>query len=586
MMSFKHVRALIAFLMVIFLTTGTASALSALHKAALKGDLKKINELLDKGADVNEWKMGTPLMFATSGGKLEASKLLVERGADLNRSGQNGWTALGLAAYGSFPDIVDYLIVKGADIDGAIEGLKTMAEWLGNQAKVNDQVAGGIRLIKDRAGMAFYRAGKYEKAVSFFQALIQADPKNAQNYLGLAFCLNALGKNEEARAAAETAVKLAPENSDAHVALADSLSGKKDYAAAVESLKKAAAITPGNPWIYNRMGNAYYLLVDYPSAVENFKKASELAPGVQAPLRSLMNINSRMANYDEAITYAGKLLDIKELDDRAAVLGLRCILYREKGAADAAAADAEKAVSIDAGNDWSLLALGVIALDRGNYDEAVARLSAIKDRDFTLALILEAIARARKGDAAEAERTFIAAGKDVFSSSNSLVANNVRILAELLKPTVQAHLDKAAALGFGPGAAEALAEYGRAMAVSGPSLSTDITSRAAALLKARPELKELTEEARKYFLRADVLLKEKDYEGALKEYSSALGISPFCPILHYNAALISADAGRTALAVEHMKTFLGLDPDSKAARDAQDLIYKWEFMIERNSGRK
>ena len=48
---------------------------------------------------------------------LETAKFLVERGADVNASGQYGWTALHAAAYQGMNDLVEYLVSKGAKID-------------------------------------------------------------------------------------------------------------------------------------------------------------------------------------------------------------------------------------------------------------------------------------------------------------------------------------------------------------------------------------------------------------------------------------------------------------------------------------
>jgi tetratricopeptide (TPR) repeat protein len=111
-------------------------------------------------------------------------------------------------------------------------------------------------------------------------------------------------------------------------------------------------------------------------------------------------------------------------------------------------------------------------------------------------------------------------------------------------------------------------------------------SRAAALLTAHPELAALPEEARKYSLRGEVLVKEKNLEGALGEYTSALRAAPFCPSLRYDAALLAAELGKFSQAIMHMNAYLELSPAAPNAREAKDLIYKWEFMIERGADKK
>ena len=326
----KHIGALAAFLAVSFITVGAASGMTALQKAVHKGDIKKVQDLLGKGADINEWDSGTALIWAASENRLEIAKLLIDKGADLNALGKNGWTALGCAAGEGYGDMIDVLISRGADIDRAIAGMRTMAEWAGSaSAKAGAKIVQGMGLIQSRAGMAFYSSGQYEKAVAVFQARARVNPQDPKNFIGLAFSKIALKKYDEAKAAAENAIKLAPDNSEAHVGLADSLMGLGDFAKAVEPLKKGIGLNPKNPWTYNRLGNVFYSLGNYPEAVANYQAAAELAPDESVPIRSLMNTWARMGELDKAIAAADRLLGKMEPKDSVEVLGLRSFLCRE-----------------------------------------------------------------------------------------------------------------------------------------------------------------------------------------------------------------------------------------------------------------
>ena len=456
-------------LALIFLAAGTASGMTALQKAVHKGDIKKVRELLDKGADVNQWDYGTALMTAAGENRLEIAKLLIERGADLNAQANVGYSALGLAAVEGYGDMVDLLIVKGADVDRAVAGLQKWAQWAAGPPYPNAQQAAkisrGIGVVQSRAGTAYYSSGKYEKAAAVFQKNAQADPKDPENFAGLAFSLVALKKYDEAKAAAENAVKLAPDRSGGYLALSDALAGKGDIAEAVEALKKAVALDPKNPWAYNRLGNAFYGLGDYTEAAANFRQASELAPGEPIPLTNLMNTCARSGDLDGGIAAAGKLLEKAAPEDSVELLGLRSFLYREKGLPDEAAKDAEKAVSIEPGHDWSLFASGVVAMDRGDYEEAVRRLASIKNEGFILAFVLEAVAYAKKGDMEQAEKVFRQFGGGTVSSMNLLVARNARVAVDLLGPVARGHLDKAGSLEAGGGYREALGEYALALKI-------------------------------------------------------------------------------------------------------------------------
>jgi tetratricopeptide (TPR) repeat protein len=293
-----------------------------------------------------------------------------------------------------------------------------------------------------------------------------------------------------------------------------------------------------------------------------------------------------MGEFEKAIAAADQLLGKMEPKDSVEVLGVRSFLCREKGLADEAAANAEKAGSIDPGHDWSLFSSGTVALDRGDYDEAIKRFSSIKDNDFLLGRVLLAITHAKKGDMTEAERIFALIGGPTLPSTSALYVRNARILADLVKPAVLGHMEKARSLEAGGDPRGALGEYALALQIADQAESKEIISWAAALVTAHPEFAALPEEARKYSMRGEVLVKEKDLEGALGEYTSALRATPFCPALRYDAAVLAAELGKFSQAITHMNVYLELSPVAPNVREAKDLIYKWEFMIERGADKK
>ena len=80
--------------------------------AAHRGELDKVKELLDAGADVNYRNEDslTPLMFAVTGEHLNIVNELVGRGADVTMVDMNGATALHLAAAYGHVDILNKII--------------------------------------------------------------------------------------------------------------------------------------------------------------------------------------------------------------------------------------------------------------------------------------------------------------------------------------------------------------------------------------------------------------------------------------------------------------------------------------------
>ena len=97
-----------------------------LIQAAESGNIERVRELLDRGADINSQddyglrlrlRVGyanTALIFASYQGHTEIVKLLLDRGADPNIQNDKGYTALKLTEYGNI-DIIESLLNRDAD---------------------------------------------------------------------------------------------------------------------------------------------------------------------------------------------------------------------------------------------------------------------------------------------------------------------------------------------------------------------------------------------------------------------------------------------------------------------------------------
>ena len=110
---------------------GTAGS-TPLVLASAAADLGLVRLLIEGGADVRlgTVKSVTPLMLAAGlankmdrptkkeySDALEIAKLLVEKGADVNAVGENGWTPLHGAAYVGADEFVQFLVDRGATLD-------------------------------------------------------------------------------------------------------------------------------------------------------------------------------------------------------------------------------------------------------------------------------------------------------------------------------------------------------------------------------------------------------------------------------------------------------------------------------------
>ena len=122
---------------------GSPAANESLWEAARAGDTARITAALDQGADVNAKARYdvTPLLFAAGSGRLEAVKLLIARGADVNA--QDSFyhaTAVDMAGTNDHIDVVTYLIQNGANADSVL----TAAVQGNQEALVKAAVAGKV----------------------------------------------------------------------------------------------------------------------------------------------------------------------------------------------------------------------------------------------------------------------------------------------------------------------------------------------------------------------------------------------------------------------------------------------------------
>jgi cytochrome c len=107
---------------------------AAIHDAAKKGDVASISAALDAGADINGRDfMGPPLYHAVLGAKLEAAKLLIERGADVNAPSIIGIAPLVPAVRKRNIELIKLLLDRGANPNSV----------LGTQTALHLAVQGG-----------------------------------------------------------------------------------------------------------------------------------------------------------------------------------------------------------------------------------------------------------------------------------------------------------------------------------------------------------------------------------------------------------------------------------------------------------
>lgn len=257
----------------------------------------------------------------------------------------------------------------------------------------------------------------------------------------------------------------------------------------------------------------------------------------------------------------------------------RGIVHLAKGDAAAALRDAEQALALEPGQVAAREILASLDIAAGRYDAALAGLAAIKDSSFSR--LLEAAAYTKKGEAGRAAEIYAAIPEEELASRSAILRKARTELLSALQGFAQETLERARADESAGRATDALRGYATAILISDDATAALIRQRVSILFKSDPAASELPEEARKFALRGDVLIKEGSFAEALAEYRAALRIAPLNPQLHFNMALIHGQLKAYRAAIRSMTTYLELAPDASNARAAKDEIYKWEFMLEK-----
>lgn len=124
-----------------------------LHRAAGDGTLSEISRLVSDGLDIDAFDdlSRTPLHYAVENERYQAAELLIDLGAVVNRHDEEmiGETPLSLAVQGDYPEMVELLLMHGANPD--IQG------WMGLTARIRakrrvDDIGRNIAKIIDSFG--------------------------------------------------------------------------------------------------------------------------------------------------------------------------------------------------------------------------------------------------------------------------------------------------------------------------------------------------------------------------------------------------------------------------------------------------
>ncbi len=154
----------------------------ALWEAAKEGQIDKIRDALDNGADINckldkgnsgesDYDNSSPLLVASGHGRVLAAEYLILRGGDASTTNQEGLQPIHVAAFYDHVDVISLLLEYGVDINETTkqngDTALHLASAIGNTASVRFLLENGADTsVKDNFGnrSAFELAGACKKS--------------------------------------------------------------------------------------------------------------------------------------------------------------------------------------------------------------------------------------------------------------------------------------------------------------------------------------------------------------------------------------------------------------------------------------
>ncbi|MEN6357593.1 MAG: tetratricopeptide repeat protein [Armatimonadota bacterium] len=212
-------------------------------------------------------------------------------------------------------------------------------------------------------------ASKPDLAQSSAQSLVKLRPSDAQPHLVLGIALTGLGKFDEAISEFDAAAKIDPKLPTLRTNRALALLRQKKTDEAEKELIKAVEEAPGDVRPVAALADFY--LADeknYESSLTYAKKAVTMASDSPAAYLLLARVQKRQKNYQDSVDSIGKVLQMaRDWPDAWYALGST---YEEAGDYEKAEKAYRTLVEKQPQNPDSLLTLASFLVDRGKKDEA------------------------------------------------------------------------------------------------------------------------------------------------------------------------------------------------------------------------
>lgn len=455
-------------------------------------------------------------------------------------------------------------------------------------------------------GLIYKELNQYDEAVNYLKRTIEIDPKGKDVYLALSQVYNTRENYGEAINTLKKALEIAPKDGGIHYSLVTNYMAMGRLDEAIHSVNELIDLNT-----IGGIGTYFTFEEDYPVVVLVHGTVPSNPGGLEGGDR-IIKINGQPTKGnrerffqnlkgDEGtrVTLTIERKGIKEpfekivtigkvfMRSAATPFGVRSVIYAVKGEAKESMRDAEKAYSLDPDNRWARRAISFASLmdsppftKGGKMAEALRILSTSKE---SFDRLLEALAYSKMGELRKSFEVYASIPEEYLSSKSVFRQHFKNAVLESLGPYLEDRKGRARSFEAKGQYREALKEYAELIRVVDEKGAREIRSHIGEMIKGRPYLVELSEEARRHALRAEVMTKEGKFEDAVREYREAIKIAPFFPGFYKAMALNYAELKEYRQAIRNLKIYLDLSPDAPDQRVAKDEIYKWEFMMERGA---
>ena len=213
----------------------------------------------------------------------------------------------------------------------------------------------------------------FDIALGYFDKVLVVDPFDDDALSRKGHALFNLGKVEEAKLFLNKASQINPCNLYAIIGEGLILDAEKKYALAIDTYNEALKCGKTDYRLLVNLGASYMELSEYDQAITYFQKILDmdlLSP--EKKLKTYMNLGisyNMLKNHNQAISNYGKALEIDPYNSDA--LNGQSFSYLKKGDPDTAMFLIDKALSIDPKNKVAVTTKGEIFDYQGNHVDAI-----------------------------------------------------------------------------------------------------------------------------------------------------------------------------------------------------------------------